>query len=152
MTSILIQHIEINFLKLRSFHPHFCRAKISPKIQCGLQIIFCHSNHWITASNLNEENLIMVYDSAYASVSNKVRETICRLFHCTNNTYISLASMQKQELASNNCGVFVIAAATAIAISCNIPSLLHFKEKEIRKHLYDCFENGIISNFPCYDV
>ena len=121
------------------------------KIRCGLQVIFCHGNHWITASNLNEENVIMVYDSVYASVSDKVRETICKLFHCTNNTHISLASMQKQEPASNNCGIFTIVAATAIANSCN-PSLLHFIEKEMRKHLFDCFENNIITTFPCHDT
>ena len=28
------------------------------KIHRGLQIIFCHSNHWITASNMNDENEI----------------------------------------------------------------------------------------------
>ena len=66
-------------------------------------------------------------------------------------THVSLTPMQKQDAASNNCGIFAIAAATAIANSCN-PSLLHFKEKEMRKHLYDCFENGTITLFPCYDV
>ena len=73
-----------------------------------------------------------------------------KLFHCTDNTHVSLESMQKQDSRSNNCGVFAIAAATAIANSYN-PSLLHFKEKEMRKHLCDCFENGIITTFPCYE-
>ena len=77
--------------------------------------------HWITANNLNEKNVIMVYDSVYASVSDEVKETIYKLFHCT---YVT-SPMQIQESASNNCGVFAIAAAIAIAISCNT-SLLHF--------------------------
>ena len=90
----------------------------------------------------------MIYDSMYTSVDDEVRETISKLFYCTDDTHVPLAPMQKQDAASNNCGVLAIAIATAIIN----PSLLHFKEKEMRKHLCDCFENGTISLFPCYDV
>ena len=68
------------------------------KIHRGLQIIFCHSNHWIiyTASNMNDENEIMIYDSMYTSVDDEVRETISKLFYCTDDPHVSLAPMQKQ--------------------------------------------------------
>jgi len=38
--------------------------------------------------------------------------------------------MQKQEPGSNNCDIFAVVVATAIAFSFN-PSELHFKENEI---------------------
>ena len=65
------------------------------KTHRGLQIIFCHSNHWIiyTASNMNDENEIMIYDSMYTSVDNEVREKISKLFYCTDDAHISLAPM-----------------------------------------------------------
>ena len=71
---------------------------------------------------MNDENKIMIYDSVYSAVDNEVRETIYKLFYCTNNTYISLAPMQKQDSASNNCGVFAIAAARLLPI----PVIHHF--------------------------
>ena len=80
------------------------------------------------------------------SVGDEVTGVISKLFHCTDNTSVSLESMQKQDSRSNNCGVFAIAAATAIVNSYN-PSLLHFKEKEMWKHHCDHFENGIITTF-----
>ena len=65
-------------------------------------------------------NEIMIYDFyVYLCYDDEVRETISKLFYCTDDTHVSLAPMHKQDAASNNCGVFAIAAATAIASSCN---------------------------------
>ena len=72
---------------------------------------------------------VMVYDSVYTSVSDEVTGVIS-LFHCTDNTHVSLESMQKQDSRSNNCGVFAIAAANAIANSYN-PSLKRRKCKSM---------------------
>ena len=66
----------------------------------------------------------------YPCVSEGVKEIILSLFSHGDNTSLSLAPMQKQEPGSNNCGIFAVAIATAIAFSFN-PSELHFKQNEI---------------------
>jgi len=59
--------------------------------------------------------------------------------------------MHKQELGSNNCGVFAVVTATAIAFSFD-PSQVKFKETEIQRHLLQCFEDGSMTPFPCHNI
>ena len=56
---------------------------------------------------------------------------------------IGMVAMQKQK-ESNICGLYAIAATTAIAHG----SDLQFTEDQMRNHLCKCFEDGFLSTFP----
>ena len=59
-----------------------------------------------------------------------------------------MAEMQKQNLNSNNCGLFAVAVAMAILLDFD-PCKILFKEDRIRYRLYKCFEEEILTMFPC---
>ena len=94
--------------------------KLSRRFKSGVQIIFCHSNHWITAYKSECDNaldVITVYDSVYSSVDEDTRSTITNLFDVSEEFMVVMGLSQKQKEGTNNCGLFVIAAATALAMT-----------------------------------
>jgi len=76
-------------------------------------------------------------------------EVILNLFLFTDNQYpvIEMVTMQKQAANSNNCGVFAIAVCVAILLKEN-PSMIVFKEDQMRPHMCSCFEQKVMINFP----
>ena len=86
----------------------------------------CPNNHLITIFKENPStNVINVYDSVFDSPSTMVYTVASNLFNVGDNVLVVMVSMQKQSANSNNCGVFLIAVATALAFDCN-PSKLQF--------------------------
>ena len=59
---------------------------------------------------------------------------------------VRLSPSQKQK-GSNDCGVFSIAIAVAVAYGLN-PSKLHFKQEAMRAHLVNCLTTELFSLFP----
>lgn len=51
------------------------------------------------------------------------------------------------QSGSSDCGLFVIAFATALIYECQ-PGLFLFDQDKMRQHLISCFENGQITPFP----
>ena len=65
---------------------------------------------------------------------------------------IELFNPQRQIANSNNCGLFAVAVAVAVAtaiLNGQDPSTLVFKEEEMRLHLCECFEKQSLTMFPC---
>jgi len=87
----------------------------------------------------------------HVSINEEVKEIVLSLFSYDDHASLSMAPMQKQELGSNNCGVFAVAAATAIAFSFD-PLQVEFKETEMRRHLFQCFEDVFMTPFPCHNI
>ena len=54
----------------------------------------------------------------------------------------------RRQDGTNDCGVFAIAFATAIAFGQN-PSRQNFQQEKMRSHLVNCFNKTRLSVFPC---
>ena len=79
-----------------------------------LQILHSRNDHWIVASTVHcndSEVRVLVYDSAYSTVDEKTSSIISNLFLSDN---IVIKHSQKQ-CNGEDCGLFAIANATAIA-------------------------------------
>ena len=116
--------------------------KKQEKIKQGVQIIHTRGNHWIVASNLRSSNCeIQIFDSLHTSVH---KDTQMNLFETNGKVNLKMAEMSKQE-GTQDCGVFAIAAATAIAFGVNPVQLQH---NNMRERLLKCFEDGAMTLFP----
>ena len=115
------------------------------KIKQGVQIIHTCGNHWIVASTLGSSTSdIQIFDSLYSSVDKETQSIILNLFERNGQPKLTMSKISKQE-GVNDCGVFAIAAATALAFG-SAPVQLH--QSGMRQHLLKCFEDGSMTPFP----
>ena len=77
---------------------------------------------------------VLVYDSVYNSVDDDTVGIIKNLFCCDN---IKMVECQNQ-CGSNDCGLFSIAIATAIANGIDHIKL-KYEQDDMRMHLLQCF-------------
>ena len=118
--------------------------KEQKKIKKGVQMIHTHGNHWIIALNVrSSECEIEIFGSLYTSVHKDSQDTILNLFESSGVPVLKMAEMSKQGV--NDCGVFAIAAATALAFGSDP---LQVQQSCMREHLLNCFESGTMSPFP----
>ena len=113
-----------------------------------LQILFCRGNHWITVSNIKTTG-VHVYDSIYSTIDKATEKLIYRLFtDSTKSTppMITVYRFQKQR-GSNDCGLFAIAVATAIAQGQD-PAKIKFIQAAMRLHFVSCMKNNKLEMFP----
>ena len=120
--------------------------KISSKNR--LQIIFCNERkHWVVATTMSCINgEVKVYDSVFQYLNQSSLKCIEKLFEQDNISPRIKMSQCRRQKGSKDCGVYAIAFATAIAFGQN-PSRQNFKQKEMRVHLVNCFNNNKISVF-----
>jgi len=105
--------------------------------------------HWIVATTVNcSPSEVKVYDSSFQYLDRDSLQLIEKWFQCdVMNLDIKMTQCRKQT-GSKDCGVFTIAIATAIASGLN-PTRQNFKQKAMRGHLVDCFNNEMLTPFPC---
>ena len=112
-----------------------------------LQIIHSRNNHWILGSNVNcELNVINVYDSVYSEVDECTKDIIEKQFKLHEELVIKVPRVKKQT-GSNDCGLYAIAFATAIAHGLD-PVKQKFRQSAMRAHLVNCFKQKRLSAFP----
>ena len=108
------------------------QSKNNPEkpLQDQLQVIHCCTrDHWIVASTVHcKDGEVNIYNSVYSTVDEETDKVLANLFH-----YTSVKVMQKQ-VGGNDCGLFAIAIATAIAFGAD-PTKLHFDQAAMRSHL-----------------
>ena len=115
------------------------------KIKQGVQIIHTRGSHWIVASTLESSKCeIKIFDSLYTSVHKDTQNIILSLLETNGKPRITMAEMSKQE-GMNDCGVFAIAAATALAFGL---APVQLQKSGMRGHLLKCFEDGAMTPFP----
>ena len=107
--------------------------KLSRRLKSGVQVIFCYNNHWITVYKSEcdiDLDVIIVYDSVYSLADEDTRKILSNLSDVSEKFMVVMELSQKQEEGTNNCGLFAIAAATALAFR-NDPSQLVFVDAEM---------------------
>ena len=110
----------------------------------NLEIIHSRDSHWIVATSMMCRNSdeVLVYDSVFNSLDDDTVGIIKNLFCCDN---IKMVECQKQ-CDSNDCGLFSIANATAIANRID-PTTLKYIQGDMRMHLLQCFQQGLMTIF-----
>lgn len=75
-------------------------------------------NHWIVATTVNcASGIVKVYNSVFSLVDHETREVIYNLIQEGNTPpHVTMMKSQKQA-GSMDCGVFLIAYATATAFN-----------------------------------
>ena len=113
----------------------------------SVQIIHCLSrHHWIAVSNVGcNKNSVNVYDSLFPDVDATTCALIKNMFG-GDECEISMKKVQVQA-GIKDCGVFAIAFITSI-VNGEDPCDVFYKQENMRKHLFDCFEKLIITPFP----
>ena len=137
------------FPKLSALQSTLLQFKaLDKKFLSGIQIVHCPNDHWVTLFKEHPStNVIKVFDSVFDSPNTAVYTVASNLFNVGDNLSVVMVPMQKQAAYSNNCGLFSIAVATALAFECDL-SKLEFVESEMRNHLKTCFEEGTMSMYP----
>ena len=148
------QHIHIAQCLIKEQFPHvkglqstLLQLKHGLTYEAGtdhLQVIHSRGDHWVLASTVGcEGGTVNLYDSVYHSLDEVTLQVVHNLFQ---HFSINMISSQKQE-GGTDCGLFVIASATAIAFGVN-PTTVTFKQTSMRGHLVKCFKERKMSVFP----
>ena len=133
-------------------HTLFQSRQPIKSISNGLQIVFDQENHWpwIVASSLAcDRHTIQVYDSLYSVIDEASKKVIQNLFE-RSRTKIVQVNVQKQ-LGGDDCGLFAIGISTALLYDIDV-TMIQFHQCEMRHHLHDCFNAGVLSPFPSRKV
>ena len=90
---------------------------------------------------------MFVYDSMYLSIGSHTRNQIAALMACKEDDIILQMMNVQVQTGGYDCCLFAIAFATAIANGVPLRDV-SFKQDTMRKHLYQCFDKGILTVFP----
>lgn len=93
-----------------------------------------------------KQDEVIIFDSLYTSIDGDTKAVITNIFQVSDSPTVKYVKTQEQA-GMNDCGLFAIATATAIAFGSD-PSSLTFNQGEMRQHLYQSFEEGLLTEFP----
>lgn len=142
------QMLKKQFLNLNGCQSTLLQAK-QPLANCEqvIQIVHARGDHWMALSTFGADaNLVNVYDSVYHTLDEDTESVIKNLLKKMYPLQIRITNIQKQE-GSRDCGLFSIAAITAVAFCCD-PNATSFDQSAMRPHLVQCIENNNLLPFP----
>ena len=119
------------------------------KLENCIQILHIHENHWAVITTIgcdSQVKKIRYYDSLYNDTTDNAEKIISKLIPTTPQLEVEIMKMTKQ-VGSNDCGLFAIAVATALAYNMD-PTTLIFAQDKMRPQLADCFIKHKITEFP----
>ena len=113
-----------------------------------MHIVYClQSKHCIVVSNIAcHKNELQILDSVFTSADAETCKIIVNISQTTKNPKLTCVNIQR-PISANVCGLFAIAVAPSVAFCLN-PVGVHFRQKEKRHNLLDCFEKGQMTPFP----
>ena len=119
--------------------------------QHNLQIIhvkMVRTDHWIVISTVNcAEGEVEVYDSLQLSPDLHTQTVIAKYLKSKlHSIRIKVANVATQK-GSSDCGLYCIAMMTSLANN-DDPVNVVYNQQEMRIHLRQCFENGVMEKFP----
>ena len=111
------------------------------------QVLHTGSNHWVTVQIFSQEEA-RVYDSVFLKPTFHTLKQIASIVKSMcSQMQIILERVQCQKNAVD-CGIYAIAFLTDLCHGLDPASNKYHSSKELRKHLIQCFEQGIMSPFP----
>ena len=105
-----------------------------------IQILHVHDNHWAVITTLGcdlQENKIRYYDSSYTELLYNTEMLISRLVPEEPEIKVDVMKLTKQ-IGSNDCGLYAIAIATALAYEVD-PSTSLFEQNDNENTLGQLF-------------
>ena len=113
----------------------------------SLQIVhvkFGRIDHWIALSTVGcADGEIEIYDSLQLSPALHTQTVIARYLKSKLHSIVNVATQK----GSSDCGLYAIAMMTSIGNN-DDPINLVYNQQEMRIHLQQFFENGVIEKFP----
>jgi len=106
-------------------------------------------DHWITMSTVNcAEGEVELYDSLQLTSTPTLEVQIIIAKYLRSHTKVIKIKVINvpTQTGSTNCGLHAIAMMTSIAHA-DDPAMLVYNQQEIRIHLMQCFEKGVMENF-----
>jgi len=92
------------------------------------------------------EGDVLVYDSIFKTLDRETKRVVYGLFKSLPVTNVKVVKSQKQREVKD-CGLFVIAFATALAHGQNL-SKVKFQQHLTRSHFVTCFQKVELVPFP----
>ena len=114
-----------------------------------VQCLHVFDNHWISISTVKCPS--NVYDSLNLRLSISTKKIVAVLLQ-TKNNFITIEYVNiKFQSGHSDCGLFVIANATAICNGMD-PAYLEFKQGLMREHLKNAFDKKFLTPFPAKKI
>ena len=111
--------------------------------------MFLGSRHWLCAFCIG--GVVNIADSLglFMSFNQHTILQLAKLYHFEDASELKLLKMGvQQQIGLVDCGVFAIAYAVELCHGAN-PEKVIFLQKQMRQHLYDCFQNQKLTTpFP----
>ena len=110
-----------------------------------IQVLSCHGCHWSTASTVGwKEGVISIFDSLYCEVDVASKKAIADVFPSSDISF-NVPNVPMQ-LGVDDCGLYAIAFAMALAISYD-PATLYAKKFKQNEMLFSCLQNNYFIDF-----
>ena len=105
-------------------------------------------DHWVLISTVGcAEDEVELYDSLQQKPSLDTQTVIARYLRSSSHSIrIKVINVAMQK-GSIDCGLYAIAMMTSIANKQH-PEYVVYDHKQLRLHLKECFDKGIIEQFP----
>jgi hypothetical protein len=111
--------------------------------------MYNEAEHWVISACLTDGSIILL-DSIAAYANQQICMQLCEVFESSANggfLTVQIRSSQRQTAGSNNCALFAIANGECIAREQD-PAEVTFDEDQMRPHLLQCLQNGVLTPFP----
>ena len=152
------RHVSVYMHLIKQQHPHisglqntvlqqrqYPALKRETKKDMMLQIIHIQECHW--AAIRVQEDEVLLFDTAYTSISNTTVDVISKLLHYETSKFtIKLMNVSKQ-VGDSDCGLFAIAILTSLALGKD-PLVEVYRQDMLRAHYLRVLESGTIQPFP----
>ena len=105
-------------------------------------------NHWVVMSTIGcPDGEVEIYDSLQLTPNLDTQTVIPRYLNSQlPSIKIKVANVALQK-GSSDCGLYAIAMITSLANNDNPINML-YNQQELRLHLAECFEKGVLEPFP----
>ena len=114
-----------------------------------IQSVQIHHNrnyHWVCSCYDGKD--VYFYDSMFNGNTIMNLDTQLALLYADSTMQIEIIALKIQRQKDpKDCGLFAVAAATAIATG-NDPVYLNWNQSQMRRHFIKCIETEIVTPFP----
>ena len=111
-----------------------------------LQIIHIRGSHW-AAIQMVKDNEVLLYDSAYSTVTMDTVDVISKLIHCMESIITIHVMNVSKQVGATDCALFAMATVTSLALG-DDPVAAVYAQQQLRSHFLECLITGHLKAFP----